>query len=109
MNLKKKTQNRALYKGLFTNVNLKKIRARTMIPLGLLNEGDEAEIFRVRGGRGVTLRVNELGFYPGSYIKVIRNIKAGPVLVELKGCRIAIGRGVSMKILCKMLQKPINK
>ena len=81
----------------------------TMKLLGLLNEGDEAEISHVRGGKGVTLRVNELGFHPGSHIKMIRNIKAGPVLVELKGCRIAIGRGVAMKILCKALQKPINK
>ncbi len=71
-----------------------------VIPLGLLNEGEEAEIFNTRGGRGAILRVNELGFYPGSRIKIIRNIKAGPVLVELKGSRIAIGRGIAMKIMC---------
>ena len=78
-----------------------------MIPLGLLNDGDLAEISHVRGGRGVNLRVNELGFYPGSCIKIIRNIKAGPVLVELKGCRIAIGRGIAMKIFCKMVERNI--
>ena len=74
-----------------------------MIPLGLLNEGDKAEITYTKGGRGVTLRVNELGFYPGSHIRMIRNIKAGPVIVELKGCRIAIGRGIAMKIFCNKI------
>ena len=74
-----------------------------MIPLGLLNEGEEAEISHTKGGRGVTLRVNELGFYPGSHIKMIRNIRAGPIIVELKGCRIAIGRGIAMKIFCNRI------
>lgn len=78
-----------------------------MIPLGLLDDGDEAEISSTRGGRGVILRVNELGFYPGSRIKIIRNIKAGPVLVELKGCRIAIGRGIAMKIMCTSIETTI--
>ncbi|MFX0014059.1 MAG: ferrous iron transport protein A [Promethearchaeota archaeon] len=78
-----------------------------MIPLGLLTEGDVAEISHSEGGRGVILRVNELGFYPGSRIKMIRNVKAGPVLVELKGCRIAVGRGISMKIFCDKIKKTI--
>lgn len=78
-----------------------------MIPLGLLTEGDIAEISHTEGGRGVILRVNELGFYPGSRIKMIRNVRAGPVLVELKGCRIAIGRGISMKIFCKKIDNTI--
>ncbi|MFX1284217.1 MAG: ferrous iron transport protein A [Promethearchaeota archaeon] len=78
-----------------------------MIPLGLVNEGEEAEISHTYGGRGVILRVNELGFYPGSRIRMIRNIKAGPILVELKGCRIAIGRGIAMKIFCKRIKNRI--
>ena len=78
-----------------------------MIPLGLLNEGDIAEISYTNGGRGVTLRVNELGFYPGSRIRIVRNIRAGPVLLELKGCRIAIGRGIAMKIMCRRLETEI--
>ncbi len=78
-----------------------------MLPVGFLPEGAWAEISHTKGGRGVILRVNELGFYPGSRIKMIRNVKAGPVLVELKGCRIAIGRGIAMKIFCEQIEKPL--
>ncbi|MFX0053176.1 MAG: ferrous iron transport protein A [Candidatus Hermodarchaeota archaeon] len=79
-----------------------------MILLAHLNEGDEAEISYARGGRGIILRINELGFYPGSRIKMIRNIRAGPVLVELKGCRIAVGRGIAMKIFCKKIENTVK-
>lgn len=74
-----------------------------MIPIGFLDEGDVAEIFQIKGGRGVVLRMNELGFYPGSRVRILKNVKAGPVLIELKGGKIAIGRGVAMKIFCKKI------
>lgn len=77
-----------------------------MISLGLLNEGDTAKISKIDGGRGLLLRVNELGFNIGSHLKIIRNLNRGPVLVELMGCKIAVGRGVATKILCEKVNEP---
>ena len=72
-----------------------------MIPLSLLQDGEHAQIITINGGRFVNLRMNELGFNAGEKLKVIRNVGGGPILVELKAGKIAIGRGVANKILCE--------
>lgn len=72
-----------------------------MIPLSSLIDGERAQIIGINGGRTINLRMNELGFNIGTFVKVIRNVGGGPIMVELKSGKIAIGRGVARKILCK--------
>ena len=72
-----------------------------MIQLSSLQDGENAQVESINGGRTINLRMNELGFTKGVNIKVIRNVGGGPVLVELKAGKIAIGRGVARKILCR--------
>ncbi len=72
-----------------------------MIPLSLLRDGEYAQIITINGGKLVNLRMNELGFNSGEYLKVIRNVGGGPIMVELKAGKIAIGRGVANKIFCE--------
>ena len=72
-----------------------------MIPLSLLQDGEYAQIVTINGGKLVNLRMSELGFITGEYLKVIRNVGGGPIMVELKAGKIAIGRGVANKILCE--------
>lgn len=69
------------------------------IPLAMLSENEEAVIVEVCGGRGLTRRLSEMGFTYGTKVKVLNSNSPGPVLVSVRGSRIALGRGVAMKIM----------
>ena len=69
------------------------------VPLAFLSENKQAIIVEVVGGRGLVRRLYELGFTPGTKVRVISSSSPGPVLVDVKGARIALGRGVTMKII----------
>jgi ferrous iron transport protein A len=66
-------------------------------------EGSEVEIVGVHGGRGLVRQLTEMGFTNGSSVKVLRNHR-GPVLVEVKGSRVAIGHGLAMKMMVKPIE-----
>ena len=68
-------------------------------PLAMLPENEEAKVVEVRGGRGLVRRLSELGFTPGTKVKVLFSNSPGPVLIDLRGSRIALGRGLLMKII----------
>ena len=44
-------------------------------------------------------RLQELGFTTNEKIKVLHTNPPGPILVEVKDSRVAIGRGIGMKII----------
>lgn len=73
--------------------------SRMSIPLIMLPEGAEATVFQIHGGRGLCKRLTELGFNVGEKVKMIKNHRPGPVVVEIKDSRMALGRGVTMKIM----------
>lgn len=72
---------------------------KTLIPLAMLSEGDEGKVREIRGGRGLIRRLSELGFIGGERVRILHSHSSGPILVEIKDSRIAIGRGVAMKII----------
>jgi len=72
------------------------------IPLAMLSENEEATIVEIRGGRGFVRRLSELGFTPGTRVKILVSHSPGPTLVEIKGSRIALGKGLVMKIIVKL-------
>jgi ferrous iron transport protein A len=73
-----------------------------------LNPGQEAVIHKVRGGRHVLSRLVALGFTPGAAITVLRNGMHGPLLVSLRGSRVALGRGEAAHILVSTNGKEEN-
>lgn len=68
-----------------------------MLPLGLLGEGECAEIVAGRRGSAVDARVEELGLRAGNRVTVLRNA-AGPLLVKVDESRIALDRAIAMRI-----------
>ncbi|MGC8940360.1 MAG: FeoA family protein [Candidatus Bathyarchaeia archaeon] len=68
------------------------------VPLAMLPENCEAVIVEVNGGMGLTRRLAEMGFTNGTKVKVLHSSPPGPMLVMVRGSRIALGRGVAMKI-----------
>ncbi len=70
--------------------------------LSELNIGEEARVQSVAGERGFRRRLLELGFVPGTMVKLIGRAPLGdPLEFEIRHCRISIRRaeaaGVSVQ------------
>lgn len=59
--------------------------------------GKKLKVVNVKGGRGVRNRLAAIGIYPGAEIKVVKP-PPGPVIVEIEGTRLALGKGMAAKI-----------
>jgi ferrous iron transport protein A len=70
-----------------------------MMPMALLGDGEEGEIVAVVGshGAGGASRAEDMGLRVGKRVVMLAN-GAGPVLVKVDESRIAVDRGVAMKI-----------
>ena len=56
------------------------------------------------GGRGMEMRLSQLGFLPGNKIRIIRSAPfRGPLLVQVEGREVVLGRGIARHILVKYL------
>ena len=69
------------------------------IPLAMLPEGCRATVAALMGGRGLVRRLSEIGFTPGVEVVLLKSGSPGPVLVGVRGSRVALGRGVAMRVL----------
>jgi ferrous iron transport protein A len=70
-----------------------------LMPLSMVSSGARACVVEVRGGHGCERRLTALGVLPGVTLTVVRNAGAGPVVVKLKESRLALGRGMSHRIM----------
>lgn len=70
------------------------------VRLSEVKAGREVTVVALEGGRGLCSRLAALGVLPGSRLKVAVNL-GGPVLVEVKGSRISLGRGMARKVRVK--------
>lgn len=66
--------------------------------LGALPAGETAIVAELQGGRGFTTRMAALGFTPGAQVTMIQNFGRGPVIVLVRGTRIALGRGEAQRV-----------
>lgn len=78
-----------------------------MSPLALLREGETGEIVNPAGphenengliGRGCREHLENMGLRPGKRVEMIANTGCGPLILRLDEARIALGRGMAMKI-----------
>ena len=69
-----------------------------MMPLTMLNTGEQSTIKKV-GGKEETRRFLEnLGFVPGGEVTVVSEID-GNMIVNIKDSRVAIGKDMANKIM----------
>jgi ferrous iron transport protein A len=70
------------------------------VPLSSLPPGGVGRVVAIHGGRGPSLRLRRLGVRPGALVRVATvGGWGGPVLVEVDGCQVALGRGLARHIL----------
>lgn len=61
--------------------------------------GEQGTVLAFEGGRSVNNRLTSLGFTPGVEICVVQNYGRGPLIVTVRGSRVALGRGEAQKII----------
>lgn len=67
--------------------------------LAELIKGEHGTVLAFEGGRIVNNRLTSLGFTPGVEINVVQNYGRGPLIVIVRGSRVALGRGEARKII----------
>lgn len=61
--------------------------------------GTQVRIISYNGGEGIERKLRQLGLNPGELVYVRRQAPfGGPILVEVNGRTIAVGRGIAGKI-----------
>ncbi len=89
------------------------------MPLGLLGSAERAEVIEVKTGsrcadgratitgavRSCRDRIEDMGVRVGKIIEVLNNEGQGPILLKVDESRIALGRGMAMKILVRRTDK----
>ena len=74
-------------------------------PLSDLITGECATIVSIGHGFGISHRLSSLGFTPGAEVVMVQNIGHGPLVVNVRGTRVALGRHESR---CVLVQRNIE-
>lgn len=86
---------------------------KELVPLSALGSGEIGVVEEVRdrhhfvrgrhghmrGRHGLVSRLSSLGFTPGARVTMVQNFGHGPIIVMVRGTRIALGRGEAQKII----------
>ena len=68
------------------------------ITLSDLAPGEAGAVRELAGGWGFMSRLATLGFTPGAKLTMVQNFGHGPLIVSIRGTRIALGRGEAAKV-----------
>ena len=67
-----------------------------------LSVGGISEVVMINGGWGMHHHLATLGIRPGKTVRQITiQPMGGPLLIEVEGTRVAIGRGMARRIMVK--------
>ncbi len=75
-----------------------KIDAAANRTLAEVKTGEHVIFLSVCADKGVTSRLSSLGFTPGVEIEMVQNYGHGPLMVTIRGTRIALGQQEATKI-----------
>jgi len=62
----------------------------------------------IRKGCGAQARLASLGILPGEELMVLRRNNGGPILLEVKGTRVALGQGICSSVQVQNLNGSEN-
>lgn len=74
------------------------------LPLSMISPGERVKFVRFLGGNTMQARLASMGLNAGSKVEVLSNNGTGPCIVASKGTRLALGRGVALKILVSFIK-----
>jgi ferrous iron transport protein A len=68
------------------------------LSLAEIHVGESAFVLSFSNGHGIAGRLTSLGFTPGAEVQMTQNFGSGPLIVTVRGTRVALGRGEAAKI-----------
>ena len=71
------------------------------IPLASLLSGERAVLLQLNLAKSTVSRLLSMGFTPGVEISIMQNYGRGPLVVNVRGARVALGRSEASDILVK--------
>lgn len=71
---------------------------RAVVALSECAAGCEARLTAVRAGRELRARLAAMGLAPGVRLRVVRQSGRGPMVLAVRGMRLAVGRGMAEKL-----------
>lgn len=74
------------------------------LSLDQVKPGDQVTLLSLNAGKSLVNRFNALGLTPGAAIQVVQNIGRGPLIVSVRGARIALGRGEAESLMVERHQ-----
>jgi Fe2+ transport system protein FeoA len=75
-----------------------------MTTLDQLKNGQKATITDINGGRGLIKRLESLNLRKGKEVQKISSAPfRGPIVLEVDGCQLALGRGMAAKVIVEPL------
>lgn len=69
------------------------------VPLSEIKTGDRVTLQTIQVGRDLTSRLTSLGLTPGAQMEVLQNFGRGPLIINVRGTHVALGRGEARHIL----------
>jgi len=70
-----------------------------LIPLSQITQGQTVKLVKINAGRGLRMRLASMGILPDVKITVVNNRNPGPFMINVKGTKVMLGRGMADKIL----------
>lgn len=77
----------------------------SVMSLAEVNAGESAFVLDFSDGHSIAGRLTSLGFTPGVEVQMTQNFGRGPLIVTVRGTRVALGRGEAAKISVERKQK----
>lgn len=68
------------------------------LPLSEIKTGDRVTLRAIQVGRDLTSRLTSLGLTPGAQMEVLQNFGRGPLIINVRGTHVALGRGEARHI-----------
>jgi Fe2+ transport system protein FeoA len=75
-----------------------------MMPLTMAVPGEQVTLVALRGGQRMRKRLADLGLTMTMPLQIVQGNGHGPLIVAVKGTRLAIGRGMAHHILVELAQ-----
>jgi ferrous iron transport protein A len=74
-----------------------------IISLSELTNGKKGKIIELNGGLGLRRKLRTIGIREGKYVKLVTSQPiGGPIVIDIDGEQIAIGRGMAQKIMIEV-------
>ncbi len=73
-------------------------------PLAFLGVGTEAKVTEIRAGKGLRLRLSEMGLCPDARV-LVQCADRGSLIVSVGDARYALSRGIAAKIFVRNMQE----